>query len=95
MSKHERNIITNLRKEDNLKAYLKTFFTVEELTQLMKDRVAEQLSSAASIETRLGFEGFDNGSVALANFCNDMIEDVFVELVPEQDRFEGWNKWWI
>ena len=24
MSKHERNIITNLRKEDNLKAFLKT-----------------------------------------------------------------------
>jgi hypothetical protein len=95
MNNHERNIIANLRKEDNLKAFLKTFFTLEELTQLMKDRVAEQLSSAASIETRLGFEGFDNGSVALANFCNDMIEDVFVELVPEQDRFEGWNKWWM
>ena len=56
MNNHERNIIANLKKEDNLKAYLKTYFTVEELTQLMKDRVAEHLSSAASIETRLGFE---------------------------------------
>jgi hypothetical protein len=91
MNNHERNIIANLKKEDNLKAFLKTFFTVEELTELLRDRVKEYLTSAASIETRLGFEGFDNGSVALANFCNDCIEEVYVEVVPEQDRFEGWD----
>ena len=104
MTKQQANIIQQLKKGKNLRAFLTTFFIVEEITELMKERVAENTDAAMyAIEERLGFEGWnptelsDNPDYApamnRANYCNDILTDVYCELVPVDKRFKGWNTW--
>lgn len=95
MTKQQANVVKQLKNGDNLRAYIKTFFTVHEITELMRERVKENTDAAMyAIEERLGFEGWDPTDLSdnpdygpamnRANYCNDILTDVYCELVPDE-----------